>query len=292
MSKNLDSKLANSTLINKGEQWKTYETENSYIKVRKSGIYNYGPLLEEIKDNYSEIPQLCEIMGIDYQNNRLKAYEIKKRKGLPIQNVIWSKENSLNEFVRIANELKQILAMAKKKNIVFKDIMTYGSVLYDDESKQTSIIGLDRMQSANHSDEHLSMNIIGSNLLRYIIENPKYIECEEPQFRLTSNFNTLAFYEIFLSSVFNTSLTDPKLSQELMIIEIIKRLSPNEAQKMVEDVLKERLNLLGFDKKTNLYGRMMDLANPNQNNSIDIADFNELNQNYIVDQQQRKLVRK
>lgn len=292
MTKNLKEKLQHSTLISNEGFWQVYENSDTYIKELKSSAYNYGPLLEEIKNYGSKIPNLGKIIELYYLNQKLKAYEVKKSNGEPIQKVIEQSKEPLKDFAVVAKELNQTIKIAEEEKLVFSDLMTPGNVWYDQKSKQINILGLDSIQTPNHGDKQLSVAWANSNFLYYIIENPKYLNLENSQFELTNNFNILAFYELFLSSVFQYSLTNPKHSKELMLIQIIKRLSPADAQKMVEEQLKEILDNLGFEKGQNLYGRIMDLANPNCINSIDTEDFKNLDENYAIDRTSRKLIRK
>ena len=120
------------------------------------------------------------------------------------------------------------------------------------------------------------MTMIHTDLTFFIYQegsrnHQKYLQKE----RLQSEFNILSFYEIMFRGIVQDTLLD------------IYRYSKRFHKK---DLLQRKLNDLGFDSKTDLYERILDLVDENAANTISLDDFEYLITHYKYDKKRKKLI--
>ena len=264
--------------------WIVYYNHESYLKFSNSLTnaehQTYKKILELLsKEEYhiKGLPKILEILskdeylaaglpktiGIKDNNYNFLAYRIELIPGIHLHKYIHESSDPLESFYRISQTLIPILIKGSEKNLVFKDLITLGNTLYNKETNQTSIVDLDGIQVEEFSDTLMRDEIIRSNIYDPIIISSKYTYDHT---RLKkSALNYLLFYELFLNTVFNQSIFQIMISKN--------------SQYPIEEVQKNLIELLtdcGIPKESNLFGRIMDLTNLSEKNSVDIQDFKEV----------------
>lgn len=264
-------------LVKSGTIWDTYFYEGNYIKVVKDNYflkrgYHIDVLLETLKQKEYQMPQICKVIDIHYHLNQFYSYSCEEKKGNSIQDEIKKSINQLQTFYDFTCSFQNILLFAKIHQMTLKDIITKGNIRYDAKTKEAFLIDIDSIQIPEYYDRIFAKEIILSNIKRILFYLPKYYQ----QNRFTTEFNIFSFYELFLQMIFQKSLLNLPGS------------SLNELEKQGQQIL----DSIHLNRKSNLYGRILDLFHPNIENSLDPKDFQELAKHNRLSYLSKKLIRK
>lgn len=255
----IDVKNKNQYLKKQSKLWDTYYYEGKYIKIihKENFEGNYCPLfilLETLKNPEYQMNQICKVEEVLYHYDNFYGYICEEKQGSNIQNVIKYNLHRHQRFYEFFLSFQNILEFANLHQIVMKDMITKGNILYDKKSKTAYLIDVDSFQIPEYGDNIFVVDFTRSDLTKILFT--KYKKYHN-QYRLTTELNIFSLYELFLKTVYEKS---------------ILHLSAKNLPEL-EKKLQELLQRLSLDKHSNLYGRIMDTVNPNIPNSYDKEDF-------------------
>lgn len=264
-------------LFLEGKDWNIYLYQNHYIKMlqnldEKDIREPIQIILKTLQKRKYEHPQIAKVEEIYYDSqNQFIGYCPETKEGNNLYWILEKSDKPLEEFYNVAKSLLNIIKFAQKKQIVLNDIITEGNLLYEPHKKTVNLIDVDSLQIPEST-----MTMIHTDLTFFIYQegsrnHQKYLQKE----RLQSEFNILSFYEIMFRGIFQDTLLD------------IYRYSKRFHKK---DLLQRKLNDLGFDSKTDLYERILDLVDENAANTISLDDFEYLITHYKYDKKRKKLI--
>lgn len=245
-----------------GFVWYIYYDKNSdsYFKVLKKinpdSIKTYQSILLSLKEKAEHMKSIPKILNI-FSFDDFFAYQMEKRSGIPLHEYMIYQSSPLETFYQISKILIPIIQEANEYNMVLKDFITYGNILYDRNKNQISIIDLDSIQINNKTDHSVKSNIYYSSIYQPLLKSTKY-KIESTKFWKPS-FNIFLFYELFLNLIFGETFFFPQtLTQELPIL------------------FREILERCGIPESNPVYHKILDLADPFVLNTLDLNDFKKL----------------
>lgn len=267
MYKTTSSIPQNLKFVKSGDIWDTFYVNNSFMKLLKESLIHeyFGVKFLQVLNLYlsksnlfDNIPRIIELY---LEDDMLIGYRMEEKNGVSAIDYIQKSSDPVLEFYYFANSLLKTIMIGNHENIVFKDMSFNGNVLYEAKKKTASILDVDSFQIDNISDGYISNQILLSKVKTILLNHGKYYQ--EGHFTVELNF--LLFYEIFLQALFHRSILVWYNSETF------------------EDYLADLLKQINISKSSNLYGRMMDLANDNIQNSFDINDYWEFFNHYRFD---------
>lgn len=266
-------------LFQEGRLWNIYLYQNHYIKMLKNidemdslMREQMQVLLEALQKPKYEHPQIAKIEEIYYdKQNKLIGYRPETKQGKNLYEDLQKSEKPLDEFYKIAKSLLILLKFAQKNKIVYSDMMTEGNLLYERNTGTVNVIDVDGIKIPKSLFFIAPMDLDPFLVHEKNRHNRKYINDEG----LQNEFNILSFYEIMFRGLFNESL---------LMIYSYPKIFP------LKDILQEKLDELGFDSKTDLYERMLDLVDENTSNTVSLYDFEYLMTHYRYDESRKKLI--
>ncbi len=273
-----------------GYAWITYYYQNTYIKELHLKDTNYITLIEEIKNQNFLNEYFCQIMDIYYFQSQFRAYQMPKVSGTPLISSLNNSPDILTEFALIARQLEEILDFSKKNQIVLKDAITKGNILYDPLTKQVRVIDLDGLQTPFFTDHLISNTLKNSDWETTIfLKSRKY----NTGCLYTTELNTFQFYELFFATVFHfRSLFSNKAFSLEDILFLKKRNTLDERiqkRKEIEKKLIDLLNSIRLNTHDDLYGKIIDLANQ-KTNEFNAQDFEYLANHYKLNRTRTRLI--
>lgn len=272
---NLKKELIHLKKIQFNPIWTIYHNDEFYIKVlkSKSTLEKYGFIYLEIintLNNITPLKGLPRIQKIWHENGQLLAYKISKMPGIALKDAIANSSNPLVVFYQFLNSVLPIIQIGEEHDIVFKDIITKGNVLYDEKEKRASIVDMDGFQVGMLSDRGTNIKIVYCHKYNELFNNPKYHIIPAIW---TKEINLFSLYELFFNTVFNDSLL---LFQK---------------EESLEAGLKRKLTEKNFSPSLNIYARVLDLMDLNTHNSLDLEDFKYLSENYSLDLTRKRIIK-
>lgn len=259
-------------LVKVGDIWDTFYSGNSYIKLLNEKFtrdYSYVKFLQTLNllslKQY-QMDSIPKILDIYLDLNVLIGYRMEEKKGIPALKYLQNSQNPLREFFILAKPLLKIITEGNLKDIVFKDMPFNDNILYNIKTQEVFLIDIDSFQVDSISDGYTHKKLLNFIKTEKIENyNKKYIKAQV----FSTELNYLLFYDFFLQSLFYQSLFNWNKKQSF------------------ETFLKELLIEINLPKKSNLYSRIMDLANPDYPNTFAIEDFENLQENHQIDSQRR-----
>lgn len=287
--------------------WEVYFFENTYLKDLNFFDINirrdYFNIIHAIHSNikHPSIPTIKETYGADDQ---FLAYRCSAMYGQPLNE--FSKAELLQYFPSIISSLKTILKYAEKECLVFLDLFTNGNVLFDSKTKKTSIIDIDSFQVGQYLPPFYHQDLLNSSWDKLLFRTEKYKMNDV----YTPDINYFLIYELFFRLFFKQSLLSLPFGHSEMCqlsddfsdgrdlytrieMSMHNGIFSRKIQGSCEKSLVAFLERLGFDKKENIFGRILDLSR-NTSNSISTEDFQAIFEKYVIlnRNNQIKLVRK
>lgn len=261
-------------LFRKKAVWNIYFNGLDYIKVLNSdtSLEDYGFIYKEIINVLNQIGKikgLPKVLNIWQTDDWLIAYQIEKMNGVSIYDAVQNSPEPLKTFYDFLKSILPIINECEKYNMVFKDLITLGNVLYDKDTKEAGIIDIDGIQIGILSDRCTNIRVDFCSKYNELFENEKYKKIRTVW---TTEMNIFSLYELFFKVVFDRSLLIWDKSEYL------------------EEGLQERLSEMNISPSSNLYGRIMDLINIRVPNSIELEDFRLISENCSIDSTRTRLI--
>ncbi len=269
----LNQELDFYSLIFQKAVWNIYYANNTFIKVlNEKSFEEYGFIYKEIINvlkNSEFSKRIPKIVKIWQDETRLMAYAITKMKGIHLHEAIQISENPLKTYANFLYSIYPTMQKGEEHNIVFKDLITKGNILYDPLTKTASIIDIDGFQIGLLNDRNINNRIFYCSKKHDLFENKKYQKIPKIW---TKEMNIFSLYELFLNTIFNQSLLQWKDEIDL------------------EKGVRRKLNEINLSESSKIYQNILKLINTDVPNNIDPDDFLILSQKYTLNKEQKRLI--